>query len=84
MDLSGAVRVLADVETEQRAHRVTPVRAIPRGVEQAHVQRHVRAIVRREYAALRRFVLEGLLRHMTPWGESYPFRRGVLTIIRGV
>jgi len=56
MDETTALRIEIGIEAEQNLHRLAPVGAVARGVEQAQIQRHVLAVIGRQRLTGRRFI----------------------------
>jgi hypothetical protein len=56
MDQSAALGFLRGIEPEQNTHNFTPVSAVARGVEQAHVKRHMFPVIGGHRLAFRRRV----------------------------
>ena len=66
VDVTGALRVIRGVETEQDRHDLAPIRAVRSGVEQAQVKCRMRPVIIGQCRALRRRVKEVPIRHADP------------------
>lgn len=56
VDVARALRIEIGIEAEQDLHGFAPVGAIACGVEEAQIQRHVFAVIRRQRLTGRRFI----------------------------